>query len=194
MNGRTRATAHAVLAVLAFAASLVAAPARVSACSCVAGYSAREYMDGADAVFLGMVERARLAGRDRHTATFLVQRQWKGSAAGTIDVSAGRYSPSCGVEFPTGKVLLIYAHTNDDGLATTHCSGNKPLAAAATDLAELGEGYPPSPGIPRLGSNDRSGERAPSGAAVAGIAALAAVAAWLTVRRARRQRNGPLDG
>jgi hypothetical protein len=201
MNQLSCAAARLSAALLIVSAAAVVLPvARVSACTCDGDWSARQYMDRADVVFLGRVERVRPASAgfwgSRHTATFSVQRLWKGPATNAIEVSAETSSPSCGVDFPAAEVLLVYAYRSGDGLETNSCSGNKPLSEVTAYLAALGSGYPPPP-TDSAAQNDDTGDA--TGLILAGgaflIVLLAAGAGWfvLRVRRSGNDTAGPLS-
>lgn len=167
------------------------------ACSCVGGRTAGDYLDEADAAFVGDVISSRpvevspAGGRDGLQVgspplvfTFDVHHVYKGAVAERQEVVSSLDEASCGVAFETGRRYVVYARTGPESgpsassLSTSLCAGTQPVAAMGPivepplRINPPAERVPPSPG--------------PSLAALGGIALLSAAAGAAMLRLAGR--------
>ena len=128
----------------------LATPQPVQACSCVV-FTPPEQLEMASTVFHGRVTAMEpftpAANSPKpwlDTAVqFEVDTVWKGTVAENIVIAVVGANEACGFEFGVGEEYLVYA----DGppfYGTGWCEGTKVFAG---DVAHLGEGMAPLPGI-----------------------------------------------
>jgi hypothetical protein len=128
-------------------AVMVAAPARLLACSCAGLMTEEEAFDRADAVFTGRVVRVRTVrdttGWARRAVTFAVGRWEKGGEGGTVVVRTGMGGGDCGFEFHKRRTYRVFAGRRVDGeLGTGICSGtmhlpDEPQPSARNDREDV---------------------------------------------------------
>ncbi len=197
---------------------LILSPAQSHACSCMAPGSPREALATSDAVFRGTITSLAFTvehyedppgSYERLGMEFNVHTYWKGPQYQTLYVVTNFDGEACGLEpDPSiGEEYLVYAFRSDSGaLGTGLCSRTTLAAYAEDELAELGSGRTPIPGVmetqslefptafkPRTESDSRSGSDcglsllAIFGAGFAGtIAGAAALAGgWFALRKRR---------
>ena len=125
---------------------LLALPAeRAYACSCGDPGSPAENMTRADAVFSGRVVAptdAPLYG----SVEFEVYRVWKGTPYSTVFVVSG-FSALCYFPFSGGQEYLVYGEGSTGTVLAGLCSRTTNLEYAQDDIAALGPGRPPDPGM-----------------------------------------------
>jgi hypothetical protein len=96
------------------------------ACSCASKATAESVLDGAAAVFTGVVEDSVPASPGRSITTFKIVESFKGATVGaSLRVLHLSGSPaSCGVRFKPGQTYTLTTHRTDSdpGLTTSHCS------------------------------------------------------------------------
>lgn len=123
------------------------------ACSCVPPGPPQAEFERAQAVFAGwVVERQGPQGGFQSSAEpvsylFQVEQTWKGPNQSQIVVASPASSASCGYEFEFNRQYLVYAFKGEDGLSTNLCSRTRPVVEAEEDLAFLGAGSLPTPGM-----------------------------------------------
>ena len=127
-------------------------PAPGYACSCLAPGSPSEELAESAAVFLGKVVSVRTIDRvdgnwkrQDTLVEFSVRIVWQGPIWHTISLTTPWSETTCGYTFAEGVEYVVYSH---NGASVSLCSRTRPLARAATDLAELGKGHEPAPNIP----------------------------------------------
>ena len=127
---------------------LVPSPAR--ACSCVGGIPICETFWKTPVVFAGEVidispeiDAASFADR---RVRFTVERVWRGSASGTIDVMTSGSSASCGYSFQRGERYLVFTYDRGGTLWTGLCSATKRLVNAKEELDYLNQRFPAAEG------------------------------------------------
>ena len=131
----------ALIAMLAFI-SLAASTQRSYACYCVSPSSASEASAKSATVFAGRVVSISDSGGSYVFVVFDVSEVWKGSASQTAYLTTPRGGDSsCGFTFVKGEDYLVYSK---NGSQVFLCSRTSLLSEAAIDLAELGEGRPPT--------------------------------------------------
>lgn len=131
--------------------ALVLAPRAADACSCMGGTPLCQSFWQADVVFSGDVlafdKTDSTQFFSRRVARIRVDRVWRGTAAGTIEVTTGAGGGDCGYSFRRGRKYVVYANQTQDGKLTTGiCSPTKPFDEAARDLAFFNDIAKPSPG------------------------------------------------
>jgi hypothetical protein len=154
-----------LVALLAALAVLFALPQTCFACSCLAPPPPTEAAADAAAVFQGEVVRVEqgrgTTGAEHRRVTLRVSKVWKGTVAADTLVYTANDSAACGIAFQQGTEYIIYARMSDganfsgtpaNSLATGLCDRTRPVAEAADDLAALGPGQPPTPGMPNTGA------------------------------------------
>ncbi|XID94864.1 hypothetical protein ACF3MZ_10245 [Paenibacillaceae bacterium WGS1546] len=135
----------AITLILAIVAGGLLVPEnRASACSC-ASRDAAAKLDISAAVFVGKVVGVGKAVQGKfgplRPYTFEVDQAWKGVEEKRVTVySNDGASASCGYSFVQGETYLVYAHQENDRLQTGLCHGNRPIAEAGDELAQLGIG------------------------------------------------------
>jgi hypothetical protein len=179
------------LAVFAALAALIALPQVCFACSCAVPKPPLEAAADAAAVFRGEVTRVerlpRSTGGDYQRVTLRVNRVWKGNVAAEAVVYTGSNDGDCGIAFQQGTEYVIYAwalasdnlwNAPENSLGTGLCDRTAPVSQAADDLAALGPGQPPAPGMPNTGAgmSDTASERIIPGELLIGGAILAFLA------------------
>ena len=117
---------------------LIALPAVSWACSCTEPPPPLDALEDATAVFTGRVLAATPDGANGFTYTIRVHAVWKGSAEPEVEVSTSDVA-MCGLWMQAETDYLVYAGGDEAALSTHVCSRSKPMAAAESDLAELGE-------------------------------------------------------
>jgi hypothetical protein len=143
--------ARATRLLLIVWALVAASTDRAEACSCVGGRPICESFWTTPTVFSAMVLEVtpipNPAGRDflpQRLARLQVEQSWRGPMSGIVEVTIGSGGGDCGYDLVAGTRYLIYAHTRDGRPFVTICSGTKPLAEAAEDLAYLKTAFQPS--------------------------------------------------
>lgn len=108
---------------------ITALPQTAFACSCM-GYADPEQgykasFDYATMVFMGTVsETSTKPGTTEHSATFSVEKTWKGHPEAFIQVYTYGDSAGCGFEFTEGMAYVVFSQPDSKGGATTTlCSG-----------------------------------------------------------------------
>lgn len=128
------------------AAVLALQPCPAFACSCAAGQTPQQALDGATTVFSGVVtdiapaRGAIWSSADPVRVTFAVSEVWKGPAIKQISSVTARESASCGYTFRANGEYLVYAQEIDGVLQVSLCSRTQFLAEANEDLNVLGAG------------------------------------------------------
>lgn len=135
-----------IILVSALVSVSFAIPQSVSACSCAELLSPTRAFDRATAVFSGIVVSLEgptniISSADPVTATFQIDKVWKGPQQSEITITTAISSVSCGYEFQIGEWYLVYANGLKSDLQVDLCSGTKPLPQADDDLDFLGEGH-----------------------------------------------------
>lgn len=180
-----------LLAALLAASGLVAALATpASACSC-AGLGPRALVEGADTVFVGVLEDAERSGQ---TATygFAVVEVLEGETGRTAEIHSASSGASCGLEFmDVGTTYLVVASGGRAGL----CGGTREADPSYVARVEAltGPARPPAgDGPAELAPGRDDGDRdVLVVAAVAGAGLLVVVAAAvLLARRVTRRVTG----
>lgn len=139
------------------AAGVVSGSAQpAAACSCIYTEAA-DAARSADVVFEGTVlappehVRAQLGIEDYSGAVrfrFAVARYFKGQRGEEAVVYTIDQESACGRSYAPGGTYLIYGRLLSNGLLTDSlCSRSRPIGDAAEDLALLGEGAAPDPGV-----------------------------------------------
>ena len=139
MSAVIRLALIATLAVI----SLATSPKRSYACYCVSPFSSSEALAKSATVFAGRIVSISDSERSYVTVAFDVSVVWKGSASQTVYLTTPRDDGSCGFTFVEGEEYLVYSK---NGSQVFLCSRTSLLSEAAIDLAELGEGRPPTYG------------------------------------------------
>jgi MYXO-CTERM domain-containing protein len=147
------------------------------------------------AVFEGRVEKLSAREDGRISATLGVVRAWKGVDRERLALATPAAS-DCGVRFERGQSYLLFAvaEKHGDGLATTRCTGTKPMSDAGDDLDLLGMGATPfeprelaaepaSPQPPARGGCASCAAGGGDGRTALPWALLAAAWAWRSARR-----------
>lgn len=192
----TRKLLLTILTALTFGAAVIAhPPGRAFACSCMMPGPPAEAAAQSEAVFSGTVSEVA-PGANGVLVTFDVDNVWKGPSGPQLTLATASDSASCGYSFVAGEQYLVYANPQDGQLATGLCSRTAPIANAADDLAALGAGQAPNPGVvpPTEVPADQPAPVEPAAPAaglpllpialgVAGVAAVAAVAVAFSRRR-----------
>jgi hypothetical protein len=185
-------------ALIAFVA-VVALPQTCFACSCVQPTpTPTAALANAAVVFRGTVTSVEPARSGR--ATFRVSTAWKGQVTSEMVVYGGTPDNSCSFEFQPGTEYVIYADQGVSGggwnvpahsFVASVCNRTAPVSQAADDLAALGPGQPPIPGLPPStgdGYAATTASRAITGTLlIAGSLAVFAALAW-------RGRGGSATG
>ena len=141
----------AVLVSLA-GALFLAYPEPAYACKCVVPGSPSEEMAKFAMVFQGRVISVHELDRGDATQAdggelsveFGVETVWKGNVGRSINLTTQRDTAACGIAFVEGDTYVVYAGDESD---VHRCSRTGPLSEAAEDLAELGDGHSPAPGV-----------------------------------------------
>jgi hypothetical protein len=119
---------------------------------------------------------------------FEVTRYFKGQLGPSLSVFTVDQGTACGREYALDEPHLVYARYTESGLLSDFlCSRSHPVALAEADLALLGSGVAPDPGVAEeTGSGFAEGSDirrmpvasgAPTGCA-ASLAAERSIAAW----------------
>ncbi len=135
-----------IILVFALVSVSFAIPQSVSACSCAELLSPTRAFDRATAVFSGIVVSLEgpinvISSADPVTATFQIDKVWKGPQQSEITITTAISSVSCGYEFQIGQWYLVYANGAENNIQVDRCSRTKPLFQADEDLNFLGEGH-----------------------------------------------------
>jgi protocatechuate 3,4-dioxygenase beta subunit len=115
-----------------------------NACECAgSGTPCQDYWN-ASAVFTGSVSYSstttyklgehEISGR---LVRFTVERAFRGIEGKEVEVITGLGGGDCGYGFRLGQQYLVYAHSSEDKLFTSICSGTRPLSEAANDLSYI---------------------------------------------------------
>jgi hypothetical protein len=75
-----------------------------------------------------------------------VDRAFRGTKAGIIEVQTGQGDADCGFPFERGGRYLVFAQVMDGRITAGHCGRTKALADAAADLAYVSQTFAPSAG------------------------------------------------
>jgi hypothetical protein len=112
-------------------------------CSCVEPQPPAEALVESKTVFSG---KALSISSNEYgkLVTFDVDRAWKGISKDRVTASTPANSAGCGYEFEEGKEYLVYSNQEENALNVILCSRTQPLETASSDLAVLGQGYPPT--------------------------------------------------
>jgi hypothetical protein len=183
----TRRFLLTILAALTFGAAVIAhPPGQAYACSCVQPGPPAEAAAQSEAVFLGTVA-GTTPQANGVLVTFDVESVWKGPNGPQLTLGTAGSSASCGYEFVPGEKYIVYASAQEGQLATGLCTRTALAADAADDLAALGEGQAPNPGVvPPAGEPAAPAAGLPLlpiGLGVVGLAAVAAVGLAFARRR-----------
>ena len=127
---------------------LLAVPGQIHACSCAPLEPPTESPAKSTSVFAGRVvsiaESQRDDGEYPVVVEFDVGSVWKGPDHQTMFLRTSEDVSTCGYRFVSGLEYLVYS---PDGSRVSSCSRTRLLAGASEDLAELGEGRAPAPGV-----------------------------------------------
>ena len=133
-----------------------------SACSCIGGRTAGDYLSEADAAFVGDVIATRLAdpefadqgnlrlGSLRMIFTFDVTEVRKGDVADRQEVVSWQDEAACGVNFQINRRFVVYARRGAsvggaaDALSTSLCDGSSQLGGTP-GVAHVAPPVAPSP-------------------------------------------------
>jgi hypothetical protein len=127
-----------LLAILAGVLLVAGRPATAAACSCV-NATETEQVARADFVFVGAAVDVRAsAGANPVQFLFAVEEVRKGPTLASAVVMTAANGGACGAGFTVDTRWLVFATRSGDAWASTLCSGNQPLGAAAapSDAAE----------------------------------------------------------
>lgn len=114
------------------------------ACSCLRPGPPLAELDQATAVFAGEVSDIKRTSTGVEVS-FSVSEVWKGDLNPTLVITTGPHSAACGYPFEIGQDYLVYAYGGDNArLGANLCSLTALLSTAGEDLAELGDGVPPT--------------------------------------------------
>jgi hypothetical protein len=136
---------YVALACLCLAA-VFALPSTADACSCIGGTPLCESFWKTPVVFSGEVlaiansdpaDPSRLSAQRR--VRFRIDRAYRGTVSGEVDVYTGLGGGDCGFNFARGQKYLVFAGTFQGRLNTGICSPTKRLADAAIELAYLND-------------------------------------------------------
>lgn len=117
--------------------TLLCAPRLADACTCMSAEGPGDAFTRAKVVFVGTVGAVNRIQDDLHETTFAVEEVFRGKPGKTAVVASRWNGGSCDYAvFTAGTRMLIYA-IGDAKLYVSACSGTKPLAQAADDLAYL---------------------------------------------------------
>ena len=196
-----------VFAVVA-AATVLTAASPAGTCDCAAVATDAEAFERADVVFIGAVEQiydARSGSADNPEVVVLqVSDVYKGEVTQTQGIVTRADSASCGYEFVTGEVYVVFANTGslldiDPGFyETAQCDGTRLLDDQVPELgvtpALPAEGEPTVAQIQaQLGATRTS--LVPEMLILAGVLAFVlGLAAWFRARTARRSSVGLRSG
>ena len=150
--------ARALAPTLGALLCVLAAPPAAMACKCAGPVPACQETWEADAVFTGEVTAVR-ATPEGDDVTFNVLEAFRGVAPGPLRMDRPMGTCSYG-SFERGRTYLVFASADGRGLATTRCSGTRPVEEAVEALEYL-RGLPLVPlqgegelrGIVRVGSD-----------------------------------------
>jgi hypothetical protein len=166
------------IAAVIIAMSLCAPVRPASACSCVFRDLA-EQVQAASTVFVGTVTSA-----GETSATFDVDRVYKGTVPGETPISNTFSGTDCAIPFTEGRTYVVFAALQNGTLSTGLCSGTTDDLSVADRLSvNAGPTRSPQAGPPVVRVIVVSRRTVPIAAAAA-IAALVAAALLLSVRRA----------
>jgi len=121
-------------------------------CSCMMPESATVESDRATAVFAGEVTEKTLMGEQHYGdyhIDFAVSEIWKGDISNTISLTTANNSAACGFNFEAGETYLVYTYGDTTDMQVASCGRTSLLENAAEDIAELGNGAPPSMPLPK---------------------------------------------
>ena len=133
-------TLPTVVCLVLFSASMA------QACTCGRVPTTKESLKHSTAVFSGKVTKIEPFKKYYFKVTFEIDRTWKGTKGKTETVLTPNSGAGCGYTFEKGKSYLLYSYRPKEDeikpppLYTIICSRTKPLALAAADIKELGEG------------------------------------------------------
>lgn len=125
--------------------------AKVNACSCAPAPPPKVSLKQAAAVFAGKVVAVDIDEvRYSKTVTFEVASIWKGDIGKRVKVTTALHGATCGYGFKKGGEYLVYCYASKakDGepvvLRTNICTRTRPMANAAADIKDIGEGKKPA--------------------------------------------------
>ena len=124
--------------VLVVAASLLAVPSAVYACSC-AVMAADDARRVAAMVFEGTVERIEpIPNSSSARATFRVVRVWKGDVERQVTLSVPAQPSMCPPHFAEGQSYVVYAEASDAGFRVGACARYAAGDGLRRERSELG--------------------------------------------------------
>jgi uncharacterized protein (TIGR03382 family) len=198
---RARVLRFSGIFALTAAAGLFAGMNTAAACSCAGEPEPEDALRSADVVFEGTVlgepevVRAQLGLEGYEGAArfrFAVARYFKGQQGPEAAIYTIDQESACGRFYDAGATYLVYGRLQPSGALTDSlCSRTRLMASATADLALLGEGVPPEPGLqPRdvlaePAEADSGCSAAPGRAAPAGSLAGALLFGLAALRRRR---------
>jgi hypothetical protein len=142
MNTTTRLLC--VTLAIGIVAMMLASPAPATACDFPDPPAPETALDEANAVFSGELVSIESAANDPSgqyvSATFEVERAWKGIDASPVSVETHGDAATCGFPFEKGRSYLVYAQSDGSPLTTSQYQPTKPLENAGDDLDVLGDG------------------------------------------------------
>ncbi len=152
--------------------SLVFFGTRVFACVCMGG-GTKEYFENSEAIFSGVVTEFTSVDKNSkewvaaktfvndygrfpftagvydsghegiQKAVFRINKTWKGSQQGSVDVFTSTGAALCGVDFIVGHEYLVYAKDSNGQLLVSKCGGTKDiLDGAGEDVEYLNNNAP----------------------------------------------------
>lgn len=103
---------------IAMAATLFSTDA--FACRCGKA-DADKFAAAAEMVFRGKALKSSPVPGNATATTFLVKRQWKGTASETVIIKSVTESAACGTRFEPRETYLVFARKKDGALWTDSC-------------------------------------------------------------------------
>lgn len=125
-------------AFFALALLALALPVPALACSCIPPQPIREAVENATRVFHGKVVTVEPLNDIHQRVTFQVTEHFKGTPRDTLAIETATSGAMCGYPFHEGSSYVVYAHGEDDSLATSSCSRTT-HALNGSDLEALRE-------------------------------------------------------
>lgn len=117
------------------------APARASACSCMA-QTVEDAIAASAAIFEGRVASIERRDDGLHVRFDVVQT-WRAANAEHVEVITPADSAACGFPFEVGRSYLVYARDAEGALHAGLCSRTRAMEEAGDDRAVLGSGTIP---------------------------------------------------
>lgn len=123
----------------------------IDACSCAPPPPPKVALKQAAAVFAGKVVEIEFdQAKYTKTVTIEVASAWKGDIGKRVKVTTAIHGATCGYGFKKGGAYLVYCYANKPKgdepviLRTNICTRTRPMATAAGDIKEIGEGKKPA--------------------------------------------------